>query len=239
MAYGFIQGRVAQQPSSSASFDSGAWASPVTVSSLIAYFVPYVRIGAMPTITVTGNSNTFVPVGNVHDGFNGLAYGYAMDVNAGTTQQTVSAFDGATPATIDASGIILLEYSGLAKTSALVGSNSTQGSFAATTDAWTVSATPSAQPAAVVGFAYDRNSAGISAGTGYSARSSTMNFGSGDSAVSEDKRITALSAVAALFTHSPAGFGDLALMIFKEASAASPRRGGQTGGMKDLRGGMR
>jgi hypothetical protein len=145
--------------------------------------------------------------------------------------------------------IAYLRYTGLDTTANVQTTlGSTQNPGSATTDAITSgNMTPTSQPAMVLGFTVDMtgNAGTISAGTGFTSRSTLANWAStlGFLCRAEDKRITSTSAVAATFTASSGASGAFMTFgaVFTEAAAGG---GGAViqnrlhGGLKEFSGGL-
>lgn len=209
---------------SSSTVASGASDSPITAGNALFWAVAYSAASAR-TITIAGNSNTYVEVGNFRDATTqiGLIWGYAENVNSGSTELTAT-FSAA----VSSRSIMFAEYSGLRTDGTIYGTDEdAQGNQATPgtgTDAVTTgSITPGEQPAVLIGFAFNVQAGNTpSAGSSFSDRGGVWVFGGANNfARLEDRRLTATTAVAATFTATSNQRHLTAAVVLRETVSAS------------------
>lgn len=206
MSYAFVQ----QKDNSDATgtpmttFSAGAFGANPTAANLLRYVVNY-NAAALKTCAITDTLlNGFTEIGSHFDA--GLSqawhWGYAKNITGGSADTVLATFGAA----VQFPAIYVAEYSGF-DTSAPFTTGETafqlQLGPGTATDAVSSGNTPtlSAQPAALVGFTYNNSSAlDTNAGTGFTPRAMVWTFGSSATSRPEDKRLTALTAVAATAT---------------------------------------
>lgn len=204
MTYAFVQKKQNSiSGGSSTTVASGNSDTAITAGNALFWIVAYNAASAR-TITMAGNSNTYTEVGNFRDTTTqiGLIWGYAENVNGGTTELTAT-FN----ASVSSRSICFAEYSGLRIDGTIYGANEDAEGNQATpgtgTDGVTTgNITPGQQPGVLVGFAFDVIAGNTpNSGTGFTDRGGVWVFGGANNfARLEDKRVTSTSAVAATFT---------------------------------------
>lgn len=204
MAYAFVQKKQNSiSGGSSTTVASGASDSSVTAGNALFWIVAYSAASAR-TITMAGNSNTYVEVGNFRDTTTqiGIIWGYAENVNGGSTELTAT-FSAA----VSSRSIAFAEYSGLRTDGTIYGTNEdAQGNQATpgtgTDGVTTGNITPGEQPGVLIGFGFNVIAGNTpNAGTSFTDRGGVWTFGGANNfARLEDRRITSTSAVAATLT---------------------------------------
>lgn len=222
MAYAFVR----QAENSSGSTAQPSIATPsfggsVAAGNAFAWIVFYAH-GSTRTVTMSGNSNTYTEVGSLFSAANnaGAIWGYAKNVNSGTTGVT-----GTFDINVDFPAILVQEFSGLA-TGTLFGSGETASSVQAApgtgTNALTSgNITPGAQPAALVGWSFNfLSNTPPNAGTGFTSQTAVWSFGAaGNDLRPEDMRLTATTAVPATFTATGGADNYMTVgMVLREAA---------------------
>lgn len=207
--------------------NAGASASGSSISVSRTYTggeraVVWVTVGGATTITVTDGTNTYSAVGSqvVANSGDVQAVFECASCTAGTF--TVSANFGTANAF---RGIAVHRFSGLTGSGSLVGQAQTAPGTGA--DGLTsTNLTPASQPALLLGISTDYNGFTVNVGTGFtsSAVYTNIDTANGSYTVSETKRLTSTSAVAATFTatSSPQNFVTLAYWAAEAASSNVP-----------------
>lgn len=174
----------------------------LTLGNLKWFVVLYVA-GAQVVITLSdpnNNNAAHVQVGTAFASSVGAVWGYVKNLPGGTGTTTAVAASAVT-----FFSVYCAEYSGLDTAvpfQTTFPGGSRQASPGTGTDAVTSgTVTPLAQPAAVIGYTHDSSANTLAnAGTGFTARTGAVNYGSGLVARPEDKRITNLVSLAATWT---------------------------------------
>lgn len=204
MAYAFVQKKQNSiSGGSSTTVASGASDSNVTAGNALFWIVAYSAASAR-TITMAGNSNTYTEVGNFRDTTTqiGIIWGYAENVNGGSTELTAT-FSAA----VSSRSIMFAEYSGLRTDGTIYGTDEdAQGNQATpgtgTDGITTGNITPGEQPGVLIGFGFNVIAGNTpNSGTSFTDRGGVWTFGGANNfARLEDRRITATSPVAATLT---------------------------------------
>lgn len=171
-------------------------------SNLKWFVVLYVNASQV-VITLSDPNNNNVAHVQVGTGFSssvGAVWGYVKNLPNGVGTTTATAASAVT-----FFSLYCAEYSGLDTITPFqttFAGGSRQASPGTGTDAVTSgSVTPIYQPAAVIGYTHDSSTNTLAnAGTGFTARTGAVNYGSGLVARPEDKRITELLSLAATWT---------------------------------------
>lgn len=201
MAYAFVQQKDAIVLSAGTTATTPNTDSALTAGNIVFWCATY-GSSSSKTVTMSDSSGllSFTQCGSIFNATDdgSLVWGYAVVNTSGVTAVTATI-----SSSVSFTGVYIAEYSGLSLTPYTSGEAVAFRSAApgTGTDAITSGNTPSLAtvPAAVVGFCFDRAGANApAAGTGFTGLSSVWS-GYG---VSEHKRVTANSAVAATFTAS-------------------------------------
>lgn len=231
MPYAFVQQKDNSDGTGAShlTYGTGNLGTNPTPGNLLWWVVNYAA-ASLQTVALTDTAlNTFVQIGSHYDaGFGqGWHWGYAKNI-AGSVVDAVLATFGAL---VTFPAIYVAEYSGLDPTapytSGETASNPQLGPGTGT-DAVTSTNTPAlaAQPAALIGFAYNNSGNVTNAGTGFSGRPLVWNFGFSNSSLPEDKRLTVTTAVAATATLSVGSDQMFTIAaVFKETAASGALSG--------------
>jgi hypothetical protein len=171
-----------------------------------------------PTTNTSAVFTSAVDTGASPNNYQVRSY-YLLNAGSGITSVTAT-FDVGTPGEY---GFVVSEYSGIATTSALVGSAAAVDEAPGTgTDAITSgnTGTLTSQPALIYEYAFNQNYSAITQGTGFASRL-TSAFG-GNLQVA-DRRVTATTAVAGTFTSTDgtANYNVFVLAFAEPGGAAS------------------
>lgn len=206
MAYAFVQqadGVVSGSGTTVATGTGGTdFPANLTVGNLKRFVVLYVA-SAKVAITLSdpnNNNASHIQVGTAFSNSVGAVWGYVNNLPGGSGTTTATAASAVT-----FFSVYCAEYSGLDVSNPFqitVPTGSRQASPGTGTDAVTSgSMTPLAQPAVLIGYTHDSSANTLAnAGTGFTARTGVVNYGSGLVARPEDKRITTLASLAATWT---------------------------------------
>lgn len=216
--YGYVQ--KAENDSASGSqttINTGAFSASTTTDNWLAGMVCI--YGTDPgTITISGGGvTTFTKKAQFGDASNGFCTVFYGKVTVGATTAVTADFTNAG----NFPAIVAGEYSGLASTSPEVGYTAQIDTTQSTTTDETTSgdtATLTAQPAAVIGFAITVNTSAISTGTGFNDRGNWADYGGGAGVggAVEDKRVTSTAATSATFTLGSNDNTAVAVLVLSE-----------------------
>jgi hypothetical protein len=226
MAYAYSQGALNSSATTVSTLSTSAAITPL----LNTFLVIAVVAGSADTLSIgdAGAGNTYTPFGAaLNDGTHGLYTWYCQAAAHVATTFTVTG-------SANILGIYVANYTGIATSGAFINTVSQAQSAPGTgTDAITSTAVNVALvPAMLWGFAFDSSLLGhfsANSGTSFTGSHSvgwaTMNGGSNNPALAEDRRITATSSLAATFTavNSAAGSDSWLTVVaaFGEPGAAS------------------
>ncbi len=197
-----------------------AFSSNTTAGSSIHTSTTWGTAASSDWASVADTSNTYSAKSDIQNSAgHGQSMGHAWAQNIAGGADTVTMTYNSTPAFV---GLIIREIGGAAAAS-IDGHNSATQTGISGTDAATVSATNTAQPALVSGISFDIGGVGTPVnGTGFgtSGIAAWVFGGATNDAKSEDKRVTSAASQSATFT--PAGVADYFTFIgiFDETGAA-------------------
>ena len=200
--------------------------------------VTWTSSGGTSVTVADNNGNTWTAVGAARFEGNGptaFQLFHAKNINAGSTTITATYNAARTNR-----GICGLRYTGIdTAAAAQISASNEQVPGVTTTDGITTGTmTPTGQPALLVGFVFDTSygAATYTAGTGFTSRGAFASWAAafGLNGNTEEKRLTATSAVAATWTSSNVDRATSLGMVLTEAAAAAAFNSGWAQGANKI-----
>lgn len=207
MAYAFVQQKENSGTATGVTtLSAGAFGSNPAAANLFWYLVNYSAATEQTCALTDTLLNSFVEISHSFDATNqvGFRWGYAQNIAGGSADTVLATFGG----TVTFPGVYIAEYSGLDTSAPFTTgeiSINPQAAPGTGSNNLTSGNTPTLahQPALQVGFSFDdTNPNGATAGSAFTARTGVWTFGGSGGAnagIPEDRRLTATTAVAALF----------------------------------------